>query len=77
MIKLYIVEIKNNKKRSFILEKDYKQARQYLIKLYYSNKIIYCECLEYYSLNEIETEELHYWQGRKIQNLLSKGKIIL
>ena len=72
-MKLIIAEFKNNIKRKFEIEKEYNQARQYLIKLYYSNKIIYCIDILDNSLSYDDREELEFWQYRKIQKLINQG----
>ena len=72
-MKLRIVEIKQNSKRVFEIEKNYFDARKYIIRLYYSNKIIYCSDIIDNSLYLDEEEELEFWQYRKIQKLLNMG----
>ena len=73
-MKLVIVEIKNNQKRKFEIEREYNQARQYLIRLYHSNKILYCIDIIDNSLSYDDREELEFWQYRKIQKLINQGQ---
>ena len=72
-MKLIIAEFKNNIKRKFELEKQFEEARKYLVKLYYSNKIIYCTDIIDNFLSYDEREELEFWQYRKIQKLIDLG----
>lgn len=72
-MKLIIIEFKNNEKRKFEIEKEYNQARKYLIRLYHSNKIIYCIDILDNFLSYDDREELEFWQYRKIQKLINQG----